>query len=198
MMRYRLAINLDFARFVTCPDVSFKRVIDQGLSCDRLTASLAFSFAEGISSTHICGASPSHYEFSRGGNGGSRMGGGIVRFRVVRFRIAYRGRPPGGGSFLLSKHRLSLGDLSPEMIDAIATLEHFKFGFGGCIMKLNVGRTSSLEQRHRVECGELHTQSLLGGFVDAVGGEQPLTRSERPIVAFMHQRPVALFARQLE
>ena len=40
--------------------------------------------------------------------------------------------------------------------------------------------------------------TLLGSFVDAVGGEQPLTRSERPMVAFMHQRPVALFARQLE
>ena len=83
------------------------------------------SFAEGISSTHICGASPSHYEFSRGGNGGSRMGGGSLGFGSFGFGSPIGGGPPGGGSFLLSKHRLSLGDLSPEMIDAIATLEHF-------------------------------------------------------------------------
>src|ERR1700730_7249718 len=83
------------------------------------------SFAEGISSTHICGASPSHYEFSRGGNGGSRMGGGSLGFGSFGFGSPIGGGPPDGGSFLLSKHRLSLGDLSPEMIDAIATLEHF-------------------------------------------------------------------------
>jgi hypothetical protein len=64
--------------------------------------------------------------------------------------------------------------------------------------QLLLSRTNVLEQRYRVECGELLTQSLLGSFVDAVGGEQPLTRSERPMVAFMHQRSVALFARQLE
>jgi len=64
--------------------------------------------------------------------------------------------------------------------------------------QLLLSRTNGLEQRYRVERGELLTQSLLGSFVDAVGGEQPLTWSERPMVAFMPQRPVALFARQLE
>jgi hypothetical protein len=33
----QLAFDLDFARFVTCPDVSFKKIIDHDFSCDRFS-----------------------------------------------------------------------------------------------------------------------------------------------------------------
>lgn len=59
-------------------------------------------------------------------------------------------------------------------------------------------RANGGQQRHRVERGELLAQMMLDRFVDAVGGEQPLIRGERRMVAFTHQRAVALFARQLE
>src|ERR1700730_16254976 len=63
--------------------------------------------------------------YSRGGNGGSRIGGGSSGFGSFGFGSPIGGGPPGGGSSLFGRDRLSLGDLSPEMIDAIATLEHF-------------------------------------------------------------------------
>ena len=64
--------------------------------------------------------------------------------------------------------------------------------------QLLLRRANSGQQRHRIKRGELLAQTLLDRFIDAVAGEQPLIRRERRMVAFTHQRAVALFARQLE
>ena len=64
--------------------------------------------------------------------------------------------------------------------------------------QLLLRRTNVRQQRHRIERGELLAQTLFDRFVDALGGEQPLIRRERWMVAFAYQRAVALFARQLE
>ena len=58
--------------------------------------------------------------------------------------------------------------------------------------------TNGLEQCDRVERGELLAQLLFDRFVNCGRGEQPLTRSERRMIALTHQRAVALLARQLE
>ena len=56
--------------------------------------------------------------YSRGGNGGSRIGGGSSGFGSFGFGSPIGGGPPGGGSFLLGRDRSSMGDLSPEITDS--------------------------------------------------------------------------------
>jgi hypothetical protein len=52
--------------------------------------------------------------------------------------------------------------------------------------QLLLRRANGRQQRHRVERGELFPKMPFDSRVDPIGGEQPLIRSQRWMIAFAH------------
>jgi len=64
--------------------------------------------------------------------------------------------------------------------------------------QLSLRRANARQQLHRVEQRKLLPKMPFDCLVDPIGGEQPLIRSLRRMIAFTDQCTIALFARQLE